>query len=97
MNSCSYLLRLTYVGSATHEPILSRIAAQTKAEITILQGVIARIKNTPYGQLIVELLGEENDIDTVLKLLGQADIRVDVLNHLLTNALVNPSTHAKEN
>jgi len=75
---------------------LSRIAAQTKAEITILQGVIARIKNTPYGQLIVELLGEENDIDTVLKLLGQADIRVDVLNHLLTNAPVNPSTHAKE-
>jgi D-methionine transport system ATP-binding protein len=96
MNSRSHLLRLTYVGSATHEPILSRIAAQTKAEITILQGVIARIKNTPYGQLIVELLGEENDIDTVLKLLGQADIRVDVLNHLLTNAPVNPSTHAKE-
>jgi len=95
-SSLSYLLRLTYVGSATHEPILSRIASQTKAEITILQGVIARIKNTPYGQLIVELLGEENEIDAVLKLLGQADIRVDVLNHLLTNSAAHSQTQAQE-
>ncbi|MBR7799419.1 methionine ABC transporter ATP-binding protein [Undibacterium fentianense] len=79
----SHLLRLTYVGNSTHEPILSRITAQTSAEIAILQGVIARIKNTPYGQLIVEVIGAEDEIDKVLKLLGRADIRVDVLNHLL--------------
>ncbi|MBC3875530.1 methionine ABC transporter ATP-binding protein [Undibacterium flavidum] len=79
----SYLLRLTYVGTATHEPILSRITAQTQADITILQGVIARIKNTPYGQLIVEVSGEEAELDKVLQLFGQADIRVDVLNDLL--------------
>ena len=41
----SDLLRLTYVGDATHEPILHRIAAQTSADIVILQGV-----NRPYQE-----------------------------------------------
>ena len=93
----SYLLRLTYVGNATHEPILSRITAQTSAEITILQGVIARIKNTPYGQLIVEVLGSESEIDKVLKLLGQANIRVDVLNHLVQSSVNSTTDQTQEN
>ena len=75
----SDLLRLTYVGEATHEPILHRIAAQTSADIVILQGVIARIKNTPYGQLIVELAGEASERAKVRQLLSAAQVRIDDL------------------
>lgn len=76
----SDLLRLTYVGDATHEPILHRIAAQTSADIVILQGVIARIKNTPYGQLIVELAGETSERTKVRQLLTAAQVRIDDLH-----------------
>ena len=76
------LLRLTYVGSATHEPILSRIAAQSKADITILQGVIARIKDTPYGQLLVSVSGAAGEAAAVINLLRSAEVRVDVLDAL---------------
>jgi hypothetical protein len=75
----SQLLRLTYVGAATHEPILSRIAAQTKADITILQGTISRIKNTPYGQLLVELSGTPDQIAVVLNLLRDLDVRTEII------------------
>lgn len=75
----SQLLRLTYVGAATHEPILSRIAAQTKADITILQGTISRIKNTPYGQLLVELSGAPDQINVVLNLLRDLDVRTEII------------------
>nr|WP_222611494.1 ATP-binding cassette domain-containing protein [Undibacterium sp. CY21W] len=75
----SQLLRLTYVGAATHEPILSRIAAQTKADITILQGTISRIKNTPYGQLLVELSGAPDQIAVVLNLLRDLDVRTEII------------------
>ncbi|MFZ6657642.1 methionine ABC transporter ATP-binding protein [Undibacterium sp. TJN19] len=78
----SRLLRLTYVGSTTHEPILSRIAVKTKAEITILQGVIASIKNTPYGQMIVELSGTPDEVLAVQALLHEAQVRIDVLEDL---------------
>ena len=73
------LIRLTYVGAAAHEPILSRIAAQTQVQMVILQGTISRIKNTPYGQLLVELMGTSDEINSVLASLRAADVRVDVL------------------
>jgi len=73
------LIRLTYVGAAAHEPILSRIAAQTQVQMVILQGTISRIKNTPYGQLLVELMGTSDEINAVLVSLRAADVRVDVL------------------
>ncbi len=76
----SELLRLTYVGAATHEPILHRIAIQSSAEITVLQGVIARIKSTPYGQLIVELSGSEAERSKVKTLLEAAQVRIDLLD-----------------
>ena len=71
------LVRLTYVGAAAHEPILSRVVAQTQVQMVILQGTISRIKNTPYGQLLVELIGTQTDIDLVLVSLRDADVRVD--------------------
>lgn len=73
------LLRITYIGRATHEPILSRIAVQTRADISILQGVIASIKDTPYGQLLVGVRGTVTDREAVINLLRSAEVRVDVV------------------
>ncbi|MFZ6721302.1 methionine ABC transporter ATP-binding protein [Undibacterium sp. Ji49W] len=71
-----HLLRLSYVGSSTHEPIITRIAVQTGVDIAILQGVIGRIKNTPYGQLLVELRSTQEQSDRVEQLLVNAGVRV---------------------
>ncbi|HTN65694.1 MAG TPA: methionine ABC transporter ATP-binding protein [Burkholderiaceae bacterium] len=78
-NFAGRLLRLTYVGDVTYQPILSEIAATTPARIAILQGTIARIKDTPYGQLLVELQGEPDDIAQVLHMLDQHHIRHEAL------------------
>ncbi len=78
-NFAGRLLRLTYVGDVTYQPILSEIAAATPVRIAILQGTIARIKDTPYGQLLVELQGEPDDIAQVLRALDQHHIRHEAL------------------
>ena len=78
-NFAGRLLRLTYVGDVTYQPILSEIAAATPARIAILQGTIARIKDTPYGQLLVELQGEPDDIAQVLRALDQHHIHHEAL------------------
>ena len=59
------LVRLTFVGDVTYQPILNQVIAQTDALITILQGTISRIKDTPYGQLLVELSGSDAAIKEV--------------------------------
>ena len=73
------LLRLTYVGDVTYAPVFSKIAAQSDAELTILQGTISRIKHTPYGQLLIELRASQQETDRVIGLLQQMDVRVDLL------------------
>jgi len=73
------LLRLTFVGAATYEPVLSRATELTGLHFNILQGTIGKIKNTPYGQLLVELIGHQGDLRPVLRVFAQADVRYEVL------------------
>ena len=51
------LLRLTFLGTGTYAPLLGRIARQTGVDYNILSGRIDRIRDTPYGQLVVALDG----------------------------------------
>jgi uncharacterized protein YqfB (UPF0267 family) len=41
--------------------------------------VISRIKNTPYGQLVIGLRADEDTAIRVLKQLSAEDVRVDVI------------------
>lgn len=75
----SQLLRLSYIGAATHQPVLSRIAIQTGAEMAILQGTIGRIKDTPYGQMVVELSAAPEVAREVLQQLQQMQVSVEVI------------------
>lgn len=73
------LVRLTFSGSITYEPVLNRIAATCAAQISILQGTIARIKETPYGQLLVEIKGTPQDMIQIFSILDQQHIHYEVL------------------
>jgi len=74
------LVRLTFVGEITYQPILTHVTAATQALITILQGTISRIKDTPYGQLLVELNGSDDDIRRVFAHFDQYRIHHEVLS-----------------
>ena len=53
----SQLWRLTYRGLSVEAPFLSTAARDYDLDITILQGSVGRIKDTPYGQLTVRISG----------------------------------------
>ncbi|MET0548753.1 MAG: methionine ABC transporter ATP-binding protein [Xanthomonas sp.] len=55
------ILRLTFLGADTYAPLLGRIARATAVDYNILSGRIDRIKDTPYGQLTVALVGGDMD------------------------------------
>ncbi len=52
------LLRLSFRGAATLQPLLTQVARQLNVDFSILQGSVGRIKDTPYGQLVVAVQGE---------------------------------------
>jgi D-methionine transport system ATP-binding protein len=55
------LLRLTFIGEHTYEPLLGRVARETGVDYNILAGRIDRIKDTPYGQLTIALVGGDSE------------------------------------
>ena len=68
-------LRLTFRGQATYEPILGRIARDTGVDYSILAGRIDRIRDEPYGQLLVSLVG--GDVAAARERLSAAGVRVE--------------------
>ncbi|MEW9900841.1 methionine ABC transporter ATP-binding protein [Chitinivorax sp. PXF-14] len=73
------LLRLTFVGDTTYTPVIDDVAKTHAVRVNLLQGTIGRIKDTPYGQLIVELRGEAADIAAAHDAFIQANVRVEAL------------------
>ena len=71
------ILRLTFRGEATYAPLLGTVARQTGVDYSILSGRIDRIKDTPYGQLTLALVG--GDLEAAKSQLNAADVHVEVL------------------
>lgn len=53
------IIRLTYRGMATAQPLLSQASRELDVNLSILQGAVGKIKDTPYGQLVLAVDSEE--------------------------------------
>jgi D-methionine transport system ATP-binding protein len=71
------ILRLTFKGEATYKPLLGHVARESGVDFSILSGRIDHIKETPYGQLTLSLVG--GDLELAMKALNDADVHVEVL------------------
>jgi D-methionine transport system ATP-binding protein len=71
------VLRLTFRGEATYEPLLGSVARETGVDYSILSGRIDRIKDVPYGQLTLALVG--GDVSAALQRLAAKNIHIEKL------------------
>lgn len=69
------LAKLTFRGSSTYEPELSRVARSVGVDYSILSGRISRIRGEPYGQLVVAFTG--GDAGAAIKQLTDRGVRVE--------------------
>lgn len=73
------LLRLSFKGEATSVPLLSQISRQFDVSLSILQGSVSRIKDTPYGQLVVAANGDLGQWPAIVSYLEQHNVEYEVL------------------
>lgn len=71
------ILRLTFRGEATYQPLLGHVARQSGVDFSILSGRIDHIKDTPNGQLTLSLVG--GNLDQAMAELESADVHVEVV------------------
>jgi D-methionine transport system ATP-binding protein len=73
------LMRISFRGDQTYEPILFELMKETGQPFSILQGSISQMKNTPYGQLLVQLHGESSSYLKAVSFLRERGLEVEVL------------------
>lgn len=71
------LAKLTFRGSSTYEPELSRVARSVGVDYSILSGRISRIRGEPYGQLVVAFTG--GDAGAAIAQLTDRGVRVEAV------------------
>ena len=71
------IVRLAVQGDATYAPLLGSVARETGVDYSILAGRIDRIKDVPYGQLTLALIG--GDMEAAFARFKAADVHMEVL------------------
>src|SRR5690606_16659324 len=73
------LLRLSFRGATTLQPLLTRVSRELNVDFSILQGSVGRIKDTPYGQLVVAVQGDADACARLPQLLRDQGVECEEL------------------
>jgi len=73
------LLRLSYAGAQTTAPVLSQLSRDLHLDISILHGAVGRLKQTPYGQIVIAVQGPKVDMQLIQQRLQDQGVSVEVL------------------
>lgn len=73
------LIRLSYLGENSKEPIVSRMVKKHNIDVNILSGNINKLQSNNVGHLILELIGEKTDIEKAIDFLLDENVHVEVL------------------
>ncbi len=76
------LVRASFIGESAGEPIISSMIKNFDIQANIMYGNIDRVKDTPFGNLVLELVGEENVIDEAVDYLHQQGLEIEVLENV---------------
>ena len=75
------IVKLTFIGKKTEQPIVSQLIKSCEVEINIVHGNISQTTSGPYGTLIVQIDGSTVNIEKALNLLEANEIQTEVIEH----------------
>lgn len=73
------LVKVTFVGESTEQPIISQIIKEQGVDINIVHGSISHTANGPYGTLIVHINGTGAQVEKALKTLTAHELQTEVI------------------
>ncbi|NLJ79381.1 MAG: ATP-binding cassette domain-containing protein [Tissierellia bacterium] len=73
------LIRLSYLGDSATKPIVSEMIKNFNIHANILSGNINELMSTSVGYLILELLGEDQEIEYAIDYLKDENVDVEVI------------------
>ncbi|NLW90547.1 MAG: methionine ABC transporter ATP-binding protein [Syntrophomonadaceae bacterium] len=76
------LIRVSFIGSSAGEPVISNMLQKYPIKANILYGNIDRVKDTPFGNLALELMGPSALVQEAIDYLHDNHLEIEVLHHV---------------
>lgn len=80
-STASRLIRVSFIGTSAGEPLMSTMLQKYNVKANILYGNIDRVKDTPFGNLTVELIGTLELINQAMDFLRENGLEIEVLEN----------------
>ncbi|WP_153732083.1 methionine ABC transporter ATP-binding protein [Sporosarcina obsidiansis] len=73
------LVKLTFIGERTEQPVLAELIRNFEIDVNIVQGNISAMRDGAYGTLVLQLIGNPVIIDEAISYLHANEVRTEVL------------------
>lgn len=73
------IVRLTYRGQNAAQPLLSQASRNLNVNLSILQGAVGKIKDTPYGQLVLAVEADPSSYEPLEAFFRDNQVNYEVL------------------
>ncbi|BBO00135.1 methionine ABC transporter ATP-binding protein [Sporolactobacillus terrae] len=74
------LVKLTFLGESSKDPVLATLAKQFDVLPSIIAGGIDQLKDQSVGNLLVHIKGDQSKVETAVKFLHEQDVLVEEVN-----------------
>lgn len=78
----SLLVRLSFIGNSAGEPVISGLIRRFEVDTNIIYGNVDHIKSTPYGTLVIEITGDDAEIQKALDYLQERNLGIEVIGYV---------------
>jgi len=76
----SCMIRVSFIGSSAGEPVISSMIKKYDIDANILYGNIDRVKDIPFGNLTLELIGVREAVDQSMDYLKRNGLEIEVIS-----------------
>lgn len=80
-NHAGQLVKITFLGPHASDPMLSTLSKRFPVYANVLHGHISKIKDVPFGIMVVEFTGEPEAIVAAIEFLKEHGMKTEVLQH----------------
>ena len=75
------LVKLTFVGERTEQPVLASLIRKFDVDVNIVQGNISHTQGGAYGTLILHLNGDVSSVQHAIRFLNDQDVQTEVITN----------------
>lgn len=75
-----HIVRITYVGKDTTQPLMAQLIRHYDLMVNILYGNVEVLQETPVGNLLVAISGSAEDFETGMNFLQEHNVKVEILS-----------------